>query len=57
MCSTEVVPSQWAPLIEYELATTDDSKLFEFNYVVYMLIPSRIPDGTELVANHYNNSM
>lgn len=57
MHSTEVGPSQSAPIIAYEIATTNDPKLLEWlENVVYMIVPSHNPDGMDLVVNHYNKS-
>ncbi|MFH0756655.1 MAG: M14 metallopeptidase family protein [Bacteroidota bacterium] len=54
MHSTEVAPSQAAPLIAYEFATTTDEKKLEWmNNVVYMLVPNHNPDGMDLVVNNY----
>jgi hypothetical protein len=54
MHSTEVAPSQAAPLIAYEFATTSDEKKLEWlNNVVYMLVPNHNPDGMDLVVNNY----
>ncbi|MBT3385492.1 MAG: hypothetical protein HN955_08405 [Prolixibacteraceae bacterium] len=57
MHSTEVGPSQAAPLIAYDVATTTDPKILDWlENVVYMIVPSHNPDGMDLVVNHYNNS-
>lgn len=57
MHSTEVGPSQAAPLIVYNIATTTDPKLLGWlENVVYMIIPSHNPDGMDMVVNHYNQS-
>ncbi len=57
MHSTEVGPSQSAPLLAYEIATTNDSKILNWlDNVVYMIVPSHNPDGMDLVVNHYNQS-
>lgn len=57
MHSTEVGPSQAAPLLAYEIAKTTDSKILNWlDNVVYMIVPSHNPDGMDLVVNHYNNS-
>ncbi|MEN8118115.1 MAG: M14 metallopeptidase family protein, partial [Bacteroidota bacterium] len=57
MHSTEVGPSQSAPLIAYEIATTTDERLLNWlDDVVYMIVPSHNPDGMDLVVNHYNQS-
>jgi len=54
MHSTEVAPSQAAPLIAYDLATTiDPIKLQWLEDVVYMMVPNHNPDGMDMVINHY----
>jgi len=54
MHSTEVAPSQAAPLIAYELVTTNDKdKLKWLGDVVYMLVPNHNPDGMDMVVQHY----
>lgn len=54
MHSGEVGPSQAAPLIAYDLATTKDPlKLKWLNDVVYMMVPNHNPDGMDMVVNHY----
>ena len=57
MHSTEVGPSQSAPLVAYEIATTNDPEILNWlENVVYMIVPSHNPDGMDLVVNHYNQS-
>ena len=54
MHSTEVAPSQAAPLIAYDLAGTDDPKKEEWlDRVVYMMVPNHNPDGMDLVVENY----
>jgi len=54
MHSTEVAPSQAAPLIAYDLAGTSDPKKVEWlNQVVYMMVPNHNPDGMDLVVENY----
>ena len=54
MHSDEVGPSQAAPLIAYELATTQDPlKLKWMEDVVYMMVPCHNPDGMDMIINHY----
>ena len=54
MHSGEVGPSQAAPLIAYDLVTTEDpEKLGFLDDVVYMMIPCHNPDGMNMVVNHY----
>ena len=57
MHSTEVGPSQSAPLVAYEIATSTDSELLGWlDNVVYMMVPNHNPDGMDLVVNHFNGS-
>lgn len=57
MHSTEVGPAQAAPLVAYEIATTQDEELLGWlNDVVYMIVPNHNPDGMDMVVNHYNKS-
>jgi len=57
MHSSEVGPSQSAPLIAYDLVTTEDSKKLQIlDNVVYMMIPCHNPDGMDMIVNHYNKS-
>ena len=54
MHSTEVGPSQAAPLIAWDFATTGDKKKLEWlNNVVYMIVPNHNPDGMDLVVENY----
>lgn len=54
MHSSEVGPSQSAPLIAYDLATTKDpEKLKWIGDVVYMMVPNHNPDGMDMIVNHY----
>lgn len=54
MHSDEVGPSQSAPLIAYDLITTNDSQKEEWlDNVVYMMVPCHNPDGMDMVVNHY----
>lgn len=54
MHSGEVGPSQSAPLIAYDLVTTDDTQILEWlDNVVYMMVPCHNPDGMDMVVNHY----
>lgn len=54
MHSTEVGPAQAAPLIAYELATTEDPAVLEWlNNVVYMMVPCHNPDGMDYVVKNY----
>ncbi len=55
MHSSEVGPTQSAPLIVYDLLTTDDPvKKSWLDKVVYMITPSHNPDGMDLVVDHFN---
>ncbi|MBL7138753.1 MAG: hypothetical protein ISS17_08270 [Bacteroidales bacterium] len=54
MHSTEVGPSQAAPLIAYDLVTsTHPDTVNWLNNVVYMMVPCHNPDGMDKVVNHY----
>ena len=54
MHSSEVGPTQSAPLIAYDLATTKDpEKLKWLSDVVYMMVPNHNPDGMDMIVNHY----
>ncbi|MEA3460974.1 MAG: M14 metallopeptidase family protein [Bacteroidota bacterium] len=54
MHSSEVAPSQSAPLIAFDYATTDDPKKVEWlNNVVYMMVPCHNPDGMNLIVENY----
>ena len=54
MHSTEVAPSQAAPLIAWDFATTGDKKKLEWlDNVVYMIVPNHNPDGMDLVVENY----
>ena len=54
MHSGEVAPSQAAPLVAYELATTKDPEMLEWlDNVVYLMVPSQNPDGMDMVVDHY----
>ncbi|MFZ2287280.1 MAG: M14 metallopeptidase family protein [Bacteroidales bacterium] len=54
MHSTEVAPSQAAPLIAYQLVTTTDPLVKKYlDDVVYMMVPNHNPDGMDLVVENY----
>ncbi len=54
MHSGEVGPSQAAPLIAYELATSNAPEVEKvLNDVVFMMVPSQNPDGMDMVVHHY----
>ncbi len=58
MHSTEVGPSQSAPLIAYDFATTSDPKRLEWlDNVVYMIVPSHNPDGMNMVVENYQKHL
>ena len=55
MHSGEVGPSQSAPIIAYDLLTTEDKDKLEWmKNVVYMMVPCHNPDGMDMVVKHYN---
>lgn len=54
MHSTEVGPTQSAPLIAFDLVTTSDSaRLSWLDKVVYMMVPNHNPDGMDMVVENY----
>lgn len=54
MHSTEVGPSQAAPLIVYEMITSDDRGIRKtLDNAVYMFTPSHNPDGMNMIVDHY----
>ena len=54
MHSGEVGPSQSAPLIAYDLATTTDKKKLEWlDNMVYMMVPCHNPDGMNMIVENY----
>ena len=54
MHSGEVGPSQAAPLIVYELLTSNDPKMLaQLDEVVFMFVPCHNPDGMNMVVNNY----
>jgi len=54
MHSTEVAPSQAAPLIAYQLVTATDQLTKKYlDDVVYMMVPNHNPDGMDLVVENY----
>lgn len=54
MHSTEVAPSQAAPLMAYNLITGTDSRPEYLDDVVFMMVPSHNPDGMDMIVSHYN---
>jgi hypothetical protein len=54
MHSSEVAPSQAAPLIAYQLVTTNDPLIRQYlDNVVYMMVPNHNPDGMDFVVENY----
>lgn len=54
MHSTEVGPSQAAPLIAHELITTSDKDITAcLDEVVYMMVPNHNPDGMNMIVENY----
>ncbi len=54
MHADEVGPSQAAPLVAHELATTEEPQRRKWlDDVVLMIIPSLNPDGMDMVVAHY----
>jgi len=55
MHSSEVGPSQSAPLIAYELVSSTDPEINNWlDDVVYMMVPCHNPDGMNMIVNHFN---
>jgi len=54
MHSGEVGPAQAAPLIAYDLVTTEDEKILNWmDQVVYMMVPNHNPDGMDFIVQNY----
>ncbi|MDT8374485.1 MAG: M14 family metallopeptidase, partial [Bacteroidales bacterium] len=54
MHSTEVAPSQAAPLIAWQMVTSSDPLVKKYlDDVVYMMVPNHNPDGMDLVVENY----
>ncbi len=54
MHSSEVGPSQSAPTIAHNLATSTDPQVLDWlDKVVLMLIPCHNPDGMDMIVKHY----
>jgi hypothetical protein len=57
MHSNEVGPTQSAPLIAWEIATTNNPQILEWlDNVVLMMVPNANPDGMKMVVEHYMDS-
>ncbi len=55
MHSSEVGPTQSAPLIAYELISSNNSDITNWlEDVVYMMVPCHNPDGMNMIVNHFN---
>ena len=55
MHSTEVAPTQAAPLIAHKLITSADPVIKKYlDDVVYMMVPNHNPDGMDMVVENYN---
>jgi hypothetical protein len=55
MHSTEVGPSQAAPLMAYNLITGSDPDMHVWlEDVVFMMVPCHNPDGMDMIVDHYN---
>jgi hypothetical protein len=55
MHSSEVGPSQAAPIIAYELLTSNEPKIgLILEKTVCVLVPSHNPDGMNMIVEHYN---
>ena len=55
MHSDEVGPSQSAPIIAYDLLTTENIQKKEWlENVVFMMVPCHNPDGMDMVVHNYN---
>lgn len=54
MHSEEIGPAQAAPLIAYQLTTTQETQLLKYlDDTVLMMIPTHNPDGMDMVVQHY----
>ena len=54
MHGDEVGPAQAAPMIAYQLATTQEPQLLKYlDDTVLMMIPTHNPDGMDMVVQHY----
>ena len=55
MHSSEVGPSQSAPIIAHEMITGSDPKMRSYlDEVVYMMVPCHNPDGMDMVVDNYH---
>jgi hypothetical protein len=58
MHSNEVGPSQAAPLIAWEMITSEDPKMLNIlENTVYMMVPSHNPDGMNMIVEHYRKNL
>ncbi len=58
MHSTEVGPSQSAPLIAWELITSGEPRIKKImENTVYMMVPSHNPDGMNMIVEHYRKNL
>ena len=58
MHSNEVGPSQAAPLIAWDMITSDDPKMLNIlENTVYMMVPSHNPDGMNMIVEHYRENL
>jgi hypothetical protein len=58
MHSTEVAPSQSAPLIAWELITSKEPRIKNIlENTVYMMVPSHNPDGMNMIVEHYKKNL
>lgn len=58
MHSNEVGPSQAAPLIAWEMISSDDPKMLNIlENTVYMMVPSHNPDGMNMIVEHYRENL
>lgn len=55
MHSSEVGPSQSAPIIAHKLVSSNNSEIEDWlEDVVYMMVPCHNPDGMNMIVNHFN---
>ncbi|NQU85524.1 MAG: hypothetical protein HQ541_07165 [Mariniphaga sp.] len=57
MHSTEVAPTQAAPIVAHTIATTSDPDMLKWlDDVVYMMVPNHNPDGMDLIIDYYKKT-